>query len=49
MVVMLRIARNFSHDLRKLGTVVRKSPQTGVEKTTLLLGYSLKDVEEEFL
>lgn len=42
-------SRNFSHDLRKFGTVVRKRPQTGGEKTTLLLGYSLKDVEEEFL
>ena len=35
--------------LRKFGTVVRRRPQSGGEKTTLLLGYRLKDVEEEFL
>lgn len=42
-------SRNFNQELRKFGTVVRRRPQTGGEKTTLLLGYRLKDVEEEFL
>lgn len=42
-------SRNFKQELRKFGTVVRRHPQTGGEKTTLLLGYRLKDVEEEFL
>ena len=40
-------SRNFNQELRKFGTVVRRRPQTGGEKTTLLLGYQLKD--EEFL
>ena len=41
-------SRNFNQELRKFGNVVRRRPQTGGEKTTLLLGYRLKDVEEEF-
>ena len=42
-------SRNFNQELRKFGTVVRRCPQSGGEKATLLLGYRLKDVEEEFL
>lgn len=42
-------SRNFNQELRKFGNVVRRRPQTGGENTTLLLGYRLKDVEEEFL
>ena len=33
---------NFKKSLQALGTVVRKRPRDGSEKTTLLLGYRLK-------
>lgn len=33
---------NFKKSLQTIGTVVRKRPRTGGEKTTLLLGYRLK-------
>lgn len=36
-------SRNFNHELRKFGTVVRRRPQTGGEKTTLLLGYKVRE------
>lgn len=42
-------ARNFNQELRKFGTVVRKRPRTGGEKTTLLTGYRLKDHAEPLL
>lgn len=38
--------RNFNQTLRSFGTVIRKRPADGGEKTTLLIGYSLKS---EFL
>ena len=34
--------RNFNADIRKYASVVRKRPQKGGEKTTLLLGYRVK-------
>lgn len=34
--------RNFNQALRSFGTVIRKRPANGGEKTTLLLGYKLK-------
>ena len=36
-------SRNFNHELRKFGTVVRRRPNTGGEKTTLLLGYKVRE------
>ena len=42
-------SRNFNQELRKFGTVVRRRPQKGGEKTTLLLEYRLKDVDDDFL
>lgn len=36
--------RNFNQALRSFGTVIRKRPADGGEKTTLLIGYSLKRV-----
>jgi len=36
-------ARNFNLELRKFGTVRRKRPRNGGEKTTLLIGYYLRD------
>ncbi len=36
-------ARNFNLELRKFGEVVRRRPKAGGEKTTLLIGYRLKD------
>ena len=33
---------NFKKSLQAIGTVVRKRPRDGSEKTTLLLGYRLK-------
>lgn len=38
--------RNFLQELRKIGTVVRKRPQTGGEKTTLLIGYRLRETND---
>lgn len=35
--------RNFLSELRKHGKVVRKRPEAGGEKTTLLIGYKLQD------
>lgn len=35
--------RNFLHELRKFGRVERKRPQSGGDKTTILIGFSLKD------
>lgn len=40
--------RNFLHELRKLGRVERRRPQAGGDKTTLLIGFSIKD-EEDFM
>ena len=42
-------SRNFNQELRKFGNVVRKRPQTGGEKTTMLIGYRMKDVVTDFL
>ena len=42
-------SRNFNQELRKFGNVVRKRPQTGGEKTTMLLGYRMKDAFTDFL
>lgn len=36
-------ARNFNLELRKFGEVIRRRPKDGGEKTTLLIGYRLKD------
>lgn len=36
-------SRNFNHELRKFGTVVRGRPKKGGEKTTLLLGYKVRE------
>lgn len=38
--------RNFLHELRKFGRVERKRPNSGGDKTTLLIGFSLKDYVE---
>ena len=38
--------RNFMQELRKIGTVVRRRPQSGGEKTTLLLGYRLRETDD---
>ena len=38
--------RNFLHELRKFGRVERKRPQSGGDKTTILIGYSIKDYAE---
>ena len=35
--------RNFNHELRKFAVIERKRPQNGGEKTTMLIGYKLKD------
>ncbi len=35
--------RNFIQELRKVGQVVRKRPKSGGEKTTVLIGYKLKN------
>ena len=40
-------SRNFNQALRSIGTIVRKRPKGGGEKTTVLIGYRL--VEREFL
>ncbi len=42
-------SRNFNHELRKFGRVERKRPRSGGEKTTMLIGYRLKNVVTEFL
>lgn len=39
-------SRNFNHELRKFASVVRKRPQEGGEKTTMLMGYRLRDAPE---
>ncbi len=41
--------RNFNQELRKSGNMVRKRPQTGGEKTTMLIGYRMKDAITDFL
>ena len=41
--------RNFLHELRKFGTVVRRRPLSGGEKTTLLVGYRLRNHVEPLL
>ena len=33
-------------ELRKIGQVVRKRPQSGGEKTTLLIGYKLREADD---
>ena len=38
--------RNFLHELRKIARVERKRPQSGGDKTTILIGFSLKDYVE---
>lgn len=42
-------SRNFNQELRKFGTVLRKRPQTGGEKTTILVGYRIKGEITDFL
>lgn len=42
-------SRNFLHELRKFGNVVRRRPQSGGEKATLLVGYRLRDHVEPLL
>lgn len=42
-------SRNFNQELRKFAEVVRKRPNTGGEKTTLLKGYRLKSEFSDFL
>lgn len=42
-------SRNFNHELRKFGRVERRRPRHGGEKTTLLIGYKLKEDSEPFL
>lgn len=42
-------SRNFNQELRKFGRVERKRPQGGGEKTTMLIGFRLKDVITDFL
>ena len=42
-------SRNFNQELRKFGRVERKRPQSGGEKTTMLIGYRLKDTITDFL
>lgn len=42
-------SRNFNQELRKFGRVERKRPQGGGEKTTMLIGFRLKDVIIDFL
>ncbi len=42
-------SRNFNQELRKFGEVIRRRPQNGGEKTTLLIGYRLKDAITDFL
>ena len=39
-------SKNFNLELRKFGTVVRRRPKSGGEKTTLLLNYKLCDFKE---
>ncbi len=34
-------ARNFKSALANIGTIVRKRPRTGGDKTTMLIGYQL--------
>ena len=41
-------SRNFNQELRKFGIVERKRPQRGGEKTTMLIGYRLKDTITDF-
>ncbi len=41
--------QEFNQELRKFGNVVRKRPQTGGEKTTMLIGYRMKDTDDDFL
>lgn len=36
-------SRNFNHELRKFGTVLRRRPKNGGEKTTLLIGYKVRE------
>lgn len=38
--------RNFLHELRKFGRVERKRPQSGGDKTKILIGYTIKDYVE---
>ncbi len=42
-------SRNFNHELRKFSPVIRKRPKAGGEKTTVLVGYRLKDHAEPLL
>lgn len=42
-------SRNFNHELRKFSTVIRKRPKVGGEKTTVLVGYRLKNFAEPLL
>ena len=42
-------SRNFINELRKFGTVERRRPKTGGEKTTLLIGYKLRERPSDFL
>ena len=40
-------SKHFNQALRQIGNIARKRPQTGGEKTTLLIGYRI--ASEEFL
>lgn len=42
-------SRNFNQELRKFAQVERKRPAKGGEKTTMLIGYRIKDVITDFL
>jgi putative DNA primase/helicase len=42
-------SRNFINELRKFGTVERRRPKSGGEKTTLLIGYKLRPHPDDFL
>lgn len=42
-------SRNFINELRKFGTVERRRPKSGGEKTTLLIGYKLRPRPDDFL
>lgn len=41
-------SRNFNHELRKIGRVVRRRPKKGGEKTTLYIGHRLKPLPSPF-
>lgn len=38
--------RNFNQALHTIGSIVRKRPRNGGDKTTVLIGYRLKEAKE---